>query len=262
MDNEFSALKVSAGSLPIIDISGLSSGDPGDRMAVASALRASCQDKGFFYITNHGIDPALQQRIFEASRAFFSLPPEDKKRIDKADSRANRGYEMLRGQTLEEHAPPDLKEGFYMGRDLPDDHPNVLAGRFNQGANLWPQGISDFRPALEQYYHAMIALAERLMGGLALSLSLPEDYFNDFCVNSESIVRLLHYPPQPANPLPNEKGCGAHTDFGAITLLLQDENPGLQVWNQARQAWMHADPIPGTYVGFRGFPRHRLQFAL
>ena len=59
-------------------------------------------------------------------------------------------------------------------------------------------------------------------------------------------MRLLHYPPQPANPLPDEKGCGAHTDWGCLTLLWQDSNGGLQVHSGGE--WIDAPPIAGTYV--------------
>jgi isopenicillin N synthase-like dioxygenase len=234
-------------ALPVIDVAGLG-GDAAARAAVGRAMRAACLDKGFFYIVGHDIDPTLIARVFAASRAFFDQPMAAKMAIDKARSPANRGYEPLRGQVLEAGMPPDLKEGYYLGVDLTPDDPRVLAGKFNHGANQWPQGIADFAPAMTAYFAAMLALAERLMDGLALSLELPEDYFDEFCRDPLAILRLLHYPPQPPQAAPGEKGCGAHTDFGGLTVLLQDENGGLQVLDRDSDQWLDATPIPGSFV--------------
>ncbi|HBM08539.1 MAG: isopenicillin N synthase family oxygenase [Pseudomonas sp.] len=234
--------------LPLIDLTGLLSSDSQQRNAVAGQIGQACREWGFFYIYKHGIDARLQAAVFEQTRQLFDRPDEAKRALDKAASPANRGYEALRGQCLEPGAPADLKEGFYLGRDLPADDPRVQAGRFNHGPNQWPASLPGFRPAMERYHAAMTDLAERLMAGLALSLELPENYFAGFCDEAMATLRLLHYPPQPAMAAPGEKGCGAHTDFGGLTLLLQDDNPGLQVWNHRAQAWMDAPPLPGTYV--------------
>jgi isopenicillin N synthase-like dioxygenase len=43
-------------------------------------VRKACLAKGFFQITNHGISAELQDAVFEQSRAFFSLPLEEKMR--------------------------------------------------------------------------------------------------------------------------------------------------------------------------------------
>ncbi len=241
-----SAQKPDRSALPVIDIAGLRRGDRDDCIAVAAQLRAACLDKGFFYISGHGIAADTIAAVFAASREFFALPEQDKLAVHMQRSFCNRGYEPLRAQTLEAGTPPDLKEGFYSGNDLPLGDPRVVARQFNQGPNQWPV-LLGFREALESYFSQMLELAAVVMQGLALSLRLAPNHFDAFCTDAMATLRLLHYPPQPANPEPGEKGCGAHTDFGGITLLAQDDVGGLQVWD-ARAGWIHAPPLPGTFV--------------
>jgi isopenicillin N synthase-like dioxygenase len=248
MPSALEAARVSAASLPIIDISGLSSARSADRQAVGAQLRAACIDKGFFYIRNHGIPEKLVDDVFAEAAAFFALPAEQKAEVDKAKSNANRGYEPLQGQTLEPGAPPDLKEGYYIGPEHGLDHPRVIAGMFNHGSNQWPVQRPNFRPVMMAYFDVMVELAERMMTGIALSLDLPEDYFAHYCSDAMATVRLLHYPPQPPQARPGQKGAGAHTDFGGLTLLRQDGVGGLQVWDQGSDGWIHADPVPETFV--------------
>lgn len=242
------AIKVDKASLPVVDISGLASSDPAARRAVADELRRACLDKGFFYAAGHGIPQLLFNDTFAEAKAFFDQPEAVKLQADKASSFCNRGYERMRGQTLEQNAPPDLKEGFYIGPDLSLDDPRVVARRFNHGPNQWPSGLPGFKRAMQAHFDAMLGLSQRLMTGIALSLDLPEDHFAEFCHQPLATLRLLHYPPQPANAAENEKGAGAHTDFGGLTLLVQDDVGGLQVWDAGSEGWIHAAPVPGTFV--------------
>lgn len=240
--------QVAASALPIIDLSLLDNPAPGSREQLARELDRTCRESGFFYVAGHGIPPELTGEVFRQSRALFALPEDQKEQISKSLSPANRGYESLKGQTLEPGTPPDLKEGFYIGEELDSHDPRVVAGRFNQGPNQWPESLPEFAPVMQRYFHAMNQLSTRIMEALALALDLPRDHFQDFCQQPLSTLRLLHYPPQPANPAPGEKGCGAHTDFGGITVLLLDEHPGLQVWDHRGERWIQAPPIPGTFV--------------
>jgi isopenicillin N synthase-like dioxygenase len=235
-------------SLPIFDVGLLRSANPADREEAGRQLAAHCRRHGFFYIRNHGVPEVLQREVFAQSEAFFALPMDSRMALDKARSRCNRGYEPLRNQTLEKGSPPDLKEGFYIGLDLGDDDPRVRAGRFNHGPNQWPAKLPGFRGPMSTYFDTMMDLGALLMRGLALSLGLPERHFDPFTRGAMGTLRLLHYPPQPPNPQPGEKGCGAHTDFGAVTLLLQDDSGGLQVRDEDSGHWVDAPPIPGTYV--------------
>ena len=226
-------------ALPMIDVSALISGEAAGRAAVGAEIAAACADRGFFYMVGHGVPEAVIRQVLGAARALFDLPEDAKRAVAKSLSPANRGYEPLGGQTLEQGAPPDLKEGFYIGAEAP------FAG-FNQGPNQWPADLPGLEPVMLDYHARMLDLAARLMSGVALSLGLPEDAFAAFCRSPVAILRLLHYPPQP--PAAPGQGAGAHTDFGAITILLQDEVGGLEVYDQAAGAWTPAPPKPGAFV--------------
>ena len=137
--------------LPVIDVHALRRGSAAQRQAVAAKLGQACETHGFFYITGHGIDPDLIDAVFAASRAFFDLPEARKNALDKRHSPCNRGYEPLRAQTLEAGAPPDLKESFYIGAEVPADDARVLAGRFNTGPNQWPGELQGFASTTQAY---------------------------------------------------------------------------------------------------------------
>ena len=235
-------------SLPVIDISGLRNGNLAVRKRLAQQIRLACVDKGFFYISGHGIPEPLIDNVLTQARQFFALPLDDKMALNKAQSIANRGYEPLLGQVLEEGTAPDLKESFFAGSDLAMTDPRVVARQFGRGPNRWPEGLLGFQQAVDAYYAAMTALGGTLYRALALSLDLDENYFDVFYREPMNMLRMIHYPPQPANPDPTQKGCGAHTDFGGLTILLQDSTGGLQVWDQETDGWISAPPIANTYV--------------
>ena len=234
--------------LPLIDVGPLRGSDPAARAGVARALRAACEERGFFYIHNHGVPQALIAEVFAATEAFFDQPMSAKLALDKELSACSRGYEPLRAQTLEAGAPPDLKESFYLGEEVPSDDPRVQAGRFNMGPNQWPADLPGFRETMTTYFETAHALGATIVRALAESLDLPAAHFEGYLTEAAATLRLLHYPPQPGNPSPGEKGCGEHTDFGGVTLLLQDDSGGLQVRDAAAGRWIDAPPVPGTYV--------------
>ena len=246
-DPNLEAKSVQIKSLPMIDVSGLLSSGRVDRQAIGNAMRDACLDTGFFYITGHGVSSKLQNSVFKYTQEFFALPIDEKEKINLMNSGCNRGYEPLRGQTLEPGQPPDLKEGFYIGQEIAENDKRVKNKKFNHGPNQWPSELPQFQPVMSEYYSIMLELARAMMSGIALSLNLKESYFESFCVEELATLRLLHYPPQLANPLPGEKGCGAHTDFGTITLLMQDDCGGLQLWIEG-EGWVHAEPQPNTYL--------------
>jgi isopenicillin N synthase-like dioxygenase len=232
---------MTASDLPVIDLGLLRSEAAGDRHAVATALREVCAATGFFYIANHGVDPALQERLFAASRRFFDLPLA----VKSEAYRSGRGYEAMGSQTFDDAPSPDRKESMTVGIDLPLDHPLVRAGTPRHGPNYWPR-LTGWREPVEAYFAAMDRLARLLMNGIALSLDLPWGYFDPCLEDHMSTLRLLHYPPHPEADAAREVGCGAHTDWGAITVLAQDSS-GLEL-RHADGNWIPAPVVPGTFI--------------
>ncbi|HBR4785223.1 isopenicillin N synthase family dioxygenase [Klebsiella pneumoniae] len=235
-------------SLPVIDISGLRSAFIVERAKVSEEIGEACRDRGFFYIVGHHVPSFLQQRVLEQAGMLFDLPAKEKRKMDQRCSIAYRGYESLRTQVLEAGAFSDVREGFFIGQEKPFDHPDVVAGKFNQGPNIWPSSLPEFRATMVEYQGELESLAQLLMRGIALSLGLAEEHFSTFCEDAMSTLCLLHYPPQSHSVLPGEIEYDACTDWGGLTLLLQGSYSGLQVWDRQSEGWVWATPVPGAYV--------------
>lgn len=227
--------------------------------AAARIRRAACET-GFFYVADHGVPDRVIAGAIERSDAFFAQPQADKDAVDIAQSLVMRGYERLGAQTLDDGSAPDLKESFMIGRELGPDHPWVREGLPYEGVNQWPENLPDFRPALETYLDEMITLGRRIASLLARSLDLPVDYFAQALEEPSCSVRMLSYPPQE-EVKENQIGCGAHTDWGFITILLQDDVGGLEIEN-VRGEWVMARPIPGSFVVNLGDMMPRLTAGL
>ena len=233
--------------LPVIDLGDARSSRGRDAAGVAAALREACTDVGFFYLAGHGVPPALLDAQLQWTRRFFALPLPARERVAMRNSRARRGFEPIATQVLDAGSPPDLKESFYLGRDLGADHPCVRAGLAGYGANQWPDGIPGFREQMEAYLVALDALAVDMMRILALSLELARGHFDAMMREPMPVLRLIHYPPHPADARTNQLGAGAHTDWSALTFLLQDDAGGLEVQNVVGD-WVAAPPVPGSFV--------------
>ncbi|HMV49166.1 MAG TPA: 2-oxoglutarate and iron-dependent oxygenase domain-containing protein [Blastocatellia bacterium] len=228
--------------LPVINISGLS-GDEKDRRSVAEQIHTACCEFGFFYVTGHDVDEALQARLETLSREFFAQPLETKLQIRMAlGGRAWRGYfpvgdELTSGR-------PDQKEGIYFGAELGENHPLVAAGTPLHGRNLFP-ALPGFRETVLEYLAEMTRLGHRLMAGIALSLGLEESYFDDrYTADPLTLFRIFNYPPLPDSE--QLWSVGEHTDYGLLTILKQDDSGGLQV--KTKTGWIAAPPLSNSFV--------------
>lgn len=244
-------------SVPVIDIAPFDPSRerarPTERDAVVRAVDAACTDIGFFTIAGHGVPAALVDRMLATSRAFFELPAGEKQRVARPLPEQSRGYLALGAENLSysrgDASTTDLKEFFAIGPiDVPDEAYYRRPEAYPSFApNLWPERPAALRAVWSEYYRTMEGLAARLMRIFALALHLPEDFFRDKTDRHISGIRANHYPEQVDPPAPGQIRAGAHTDYGAVTILLPENVPGLQVLNRAG-AWVDVSAPPSTFV--------------
>jgi isopenicillin N synthase-like dioxygenase len=236
-------------AIPVVDIRGLADPDPAVRRTTAGELGRACEDVGFLSVVGHGVPHPVIDGAFAAARRFFAQPLERKAVTTLTDGVLNRGYDGIASQQLDpDAAGADLKEVWDVGLDLPWDHPLVVAGTPMHGPNPWPEDMPWFRAPVEAFYDAARALTERLLAGMALALGLDEGAFAPFHQVPIATMRLLHYPPRPVEPVEGVLGAGAHTDWGAVTVLAQDDVGGLQVLDRDATTWVDVPPVPGAFV--------------
>ena len=230
--------------IPIVDIATLVSGR-GDPHDVAAAIGRACRDCGFFYVVGHGVDATLQARLEALAKQFFALPEARKREIEMArGGRAWRGWFPVGAELTS--GKPDCKEGIYFGAELGEDDPQVRAGTPLHGPNLFPD-LPGFRETVLAWMNAMTQLGHTLMRGIALSLELPESWFAErFTGDPLTLFRIFNYPEIPRGAGEPPWSVGEHTDYGVLTILLQDDAGGLQV--KSRSGWIDAPPVPGSFV--------------
>ncbi|TYZ64618.1 hypothetical protein PybrP1_008254 [[Pythium] brassicae (nom. inval.)] len=217
-----------------------------------SALRSAAVDWGFFYITNHGVSPEQLAAFQRAMRAFFALSKDVKGHV-RRNATNSRGYfddELTKNQT-------DWKEGFDFAGRHEDGPPSASSAstRLGDDQNQWlpEDALPGFRATMTAYFDSMEHISRRLLMLFAVALGERFDFFDQFYrsaadedVNS-SFLRLNYYPvaPDPEQTM----GVYQHTDAGALTVLLQDDDvASLQVFHRGSQQWHLIPPRDGTYV--------------
>lgn len=245
---DLSAQAANFDSIPVIDIAGMYSPDPLERLAVARAVGEACRNVGFLYIRNHHIPDSQISEVFRVADAFYRLPMEEKLKYDINRLGRHRGYVAIGGLAADSHDGTafDMHEAYEVSLELPDTDPDYLAGNIMYGPNLWPDQPVEFRSVIYRYYESVLDLGRLLFRSFALALDLPETWFDDKITKPMAQLRVLHYPPQLGAIDPRHLGVGAHTDYECFTILAQSA-PGLQVQNSLGQ-WIEAPPIPGTFV--------------
>ncbi|CAM6118539.1 unnamed protein product [Calypogeia fissa] len=222
-----------------------------DKSILAKTIREACVESGFFYLVNHGIDQQLIDEVFLQSKCFFDLPLDEKMTVSHDVN--HRGYTPMAEETVDplNSKQGDTKEGYYIGWEVSADDP--LSVKPLHGPNQWPSDelLIGWRETMQKYYSEILNLGQAVASLIALALDLDGDFFQSVFTTPMVALRLLHYTAEPSRPEEGVFGCGAHSDYGLLTFLTTDSNPGLQICKDkdaVPRVWEDVAPMQGAFI--------------
>lgn len=209
-------------SVPVIDASKLGS------TRVRREIDRACREWGFFQVTHHGLGEGVTEALQCEMRGFFALPHEAKRAVERTAENPWGFYDRELTKNTR-----DCKQIFDCGPERDAD------GR----TTPWPAAAPGLRPALGAFMAGCERLAFRLLGAISVNLGMPVWHLAaGFRPAHTSFLRLNYYPAEPGAAVDERArfGVNHHTDSGALTLLLQDDVPGLEVFRDGR--WHLVEP--------------------
>lgn len=177
----------------------------------AERFAASLRETGFAVIRDHGVDMSQITGMYEVWSAYFGSADKAEDATPPGDPAGYFGY---KSENARDRPQKDLKEFFHVYRTGPVP--------------------ADCQAVTRRFHASLVDLGEKLLGWLDRvtpaevrdRLSMP---FSDMVRGSDDhLLRVLHYPPLPADVAPGEVRAAAHGDINLITLLVTGSEPGLQ----------------------------------
>ncbi len=210
--------------------------------AFAAAIGGSFERFGFAIVADHGVPADLIARAWANTQELFALPEAEKRGYFVEGGGGARGYTPFKTEIAKGASAVDLKEFWHVGRELPAGH------RFSaqMSPNIWPTRPEGFRETFVEIFAAFDTAGDKLLSAIARHLKLATDWFNQAVKDGNSVLRLLHYPPIPADS--EGVRASAHEDINLITLLLGAEEAGLELLDRANARWLSIKPPEGAMV--------------
>ncbi|KAE8717030.1 caffeic acid 3-O-methyltransferase-like [Hibiscus syriacus] len=222
--------------LPVIDF-GVLQGP--NRSRVLDSLSCACEEYGFFQVVNHGVPVEVIRRMNDVSSRFFGLPYEERAKYMSSDMTSPVRY----GTSLNQ-----IKDSVFCWRDFL----KLVCTPLSDVLPHWPSTPMDFREVAATYAKETKWLFLRITEAILESLGLwdatattPEDdeIMKQFNEGSQLMV-VNCFPPCPEPDL--TLGMPPHSDYGFLTLLLQDQVRGLQIQHKGK--WITVEPNADSFV--------------
>lgn len=227
--------------IPHIDAQALAAGDP----AALAATKRGAEEVGFLTLHNTALSAADVQDTIAAYRAFFKGDAAIKQAVNMNVTGSNRGWGGAGSEQVDPNANPDYKEVFDCGVELPKDDPFARLPVY--APNQWPSAPPAFQATIERYFTQARAISLDLLQGISAAIGADPTFFADKFAKPMALLRGNYYPERPSWAGENDFGIAAHTDYGCLTLLATDGQPGLEV--QLRDGtWVPVQAAPGTFI--------------
>jgi isopenicillin N synthase-like dioxygenase len=225
--------------IPTLNVQDFLSGDPTLKSKFVSDLGKAYTDTGFVVIRNHAVSTDLQSRAYKAIDAFFKLPESTKTKYSVPGIGGARGYTAFGLEHAKDSPVGDLKEFFHVGMNP--------SAKYDYPANVTVTEVPELKPTLWELYTSLLDLGCDVLRAIAILLNQPENYFQQYAPEGDSILRPIHYPPLKGDEQPKAVRSAAHEDINLITLLIGASNPGLQVLTQQGE-WLPITTAPSEIV--------------
>ena len=188
---------------------------------------------GFLLLKNTPIDEKVKNNILNTYKEFFALPFEQKNKVNMALTSSNRGWGAPQGEQVNPDYNPDYKEIFDSG---PYQKVKVeFKDLTYYSKNLWPDQLPSFKKNVNCYYDLCTQIGMNVLSFIEYSLDFSENFFRDKFENPMSLLRCNYYPPRTSTLSSKDFGIAPHTDYGCLTILLTDNNPGLEIKNPSNE---------------------------
>ncbi|KAH9313265.1 hypothetical protein KI387_028300, partial [Taxus chinensis] len=219
--------------VPVIDFQGLSIQHLKEK--TTQEISNAAEKWGFFQIVNHGIPESLITRVQQVGKAFFDLPLEEKELYKNEIGGNPYGYGSKVGVSAD--VIIDWKDYYY----------NVVWPAAQRDMTKWPKRPQDFTEVMDEYGREICRLWEVLMQALSRGLRLENENRVEEAMGGERKevhLSINYYPPCPQPEM--VLGVAPHSDADALTILLHNQVPGLQI--KKDETWVDVECIPGALV--------------
>jgi isopenicillin N synthase-like dioxygenase len=232
-------------TIPSLDLNDFYKGNAEAKQRFVETLGEAYNNIGFVAIRNHFLTQDMQDRLYTASKKFFALPDDVKKKYELSGLSGQRGYIGKGKEHAKGRNTGDLKEFYHVGQDLS----SAELEKEEYPGNVWPAEVPEFKAASVDVYKALEKTGTYMLRAIAIYLGLPEKYFDDKIKNGNSILRPIHYfPIENPDAVPADAVRAAeHGDINLITLLMGASADGLQVLRRDGK-WIPITALPDQLV--------------